>query len=162
LADPSKAGEIDRFTGAPPALLHTQDTIGADGVLYKAGTPVIVFRNATGTFGTEVYNPLSMGTYRNNRITGQGQFTLDMAMSKSVEFMEGKRIEVRIDTANILNHPLMTGTAPGSVRVNYGGRLISAAGPANLSLNAAGATALGDMPTKVGHRTFQARIRLSF
>jgi hypothetical protein len=46
---------------------------------------------------------------------------------------------------------------------------MQAASPSNLTLtgdnnvnNPAPATALGNMPTKVGHRVFQARLRLSF
>jgi hypothetical protein len=82
LADPDRAGEIDSFTGAPYALKYTEDYIGDDGVRYAAGTPVIVFRNATGTFDGATYDPSVAGNYQANRLTSQGQFTLDASVSK--------------------------------------------------------------------------------
>jgi len=166
LADPNRpATDIDPFTGAPYAMLYDRDTMGDDGVMYKAGTPVIVFRNATGSFAGETYNPLSNGNFRNNRITRQGDFTLDAGLSKSVEFMEGKRLEIRVDAANILNRPTHTGEVGTSVRYYNGGRVTQPASPAQLSLTGdlnAPATAFGNMPAKTGHRTFQGRLRISF
>ncbi|MCL2878568.1 MAG: hypothetical protein FWF13_07300, partial [Acidobacteria bacterium] len=161
LADP-KRPDTDPQTGAPYATLYAEDTIGADGVLYKKGTPVIVFRNATGTFGSETYNPLSRGTYRNNRITAPGQFTFDAAISKSIEFMEGKRIELRVDVGNILNHPTATGNYPADVRYMSGGRSTTPDPPANLNINTTGAAAVGNMPSKTQHRIFQAKVRIAF
>jgi len=161
LADPNRSG-INPFTGAPYAALYTENTMGADGVMYEAGTPIIVFRNATGTFGNTVYDPRLAGTYKPLRITGPGTFTLDAAMSKSIEFMEGKRLELRVDAANILNRAVLTGDSASSVRYFNGGRTTQPALPGNRGVNASGATAFGNMPSKTQHRTFQARLRLSF
>jgi hypothetical protein len=61
------------------------------------GQPVagqIIFQNAEA--GTK-------GNYRHNDITGPGRFSLDMNFGKTTEFMEGKRLEIRIDAQNILN-----------------------------------------------------------
>jgi hypothetical protein len=160
LADPNRPG-LDPVTNAPYALLYDRDTMGADGVIYAAGTPVVIFRNATGGYGGG-FDPLVAGNYKANRLTNPGQFTLDANMTKNLEFMEGKRLEIRIDAANILNRANMTGTAAGSQRYLYGGRVVNASDPAGLSLNVAGNAVIGNMPGKVGHRTFQARLALRF
>ena len=111
-------------------------------------TPVIVFRNHYQGDGTQ-------GNFAQNQLTGQGRFTFDLAMSKAIEFMEGKRFEIRVDAQNILNHP----TATNGTNASYGGRVQSISGP-NLSIS--NATTFGRMSTKGSHRTFQARLRLSF
>jgi hypothetical protein len=111
-------------------------------------TPVIVFRNHYQGEGTQ-------GNFRATQLTGQGRFTFDLAMSKAVEFMEGKRFEVRVDAQNILNHPTPTQTTSPS----NGGRSQSINGP-NLSIS--NTTTFGLLTTKGSHRTFQARLRLSF
>jgi hypothetical protein len=95
------------------------------------------------------------GNYKPNRITGQGRFSFDLAMTKSIEFMEGKRFEIRVDAQNILNRATPTqGTA-----ASYGGRFMSIANP-GFGINGSGS--FGTLSTKAGHRTFQARLRLSF
>ena len=96
---------------------------------------IMIFRSVDQSQGGK-----AMGNYKSNRITGLGRLTLDMSMSKSVEFMEGKRFEVRVDAQNIMNHA--TPTAP-----SYG---------------ITGTGAFGRSTNKTGHRTFQARLRLSF
>jgi len=63
--NPDRQG-IDPVTSAPYARLHPVDFRGEAGVLYEAGTPMIVFRNATGTMGGQ-YAPLSItGRSRRN------------------------------------------------------------------------------------------------
>jgi hypothetical protein len=169
LADPSRAYRdengimitLDPLTGAPWALLYDKDTMGADGIMYEKGTPVIVFRNANGGYGTE-NDILKPGNFKANSLTNPGQFTLDVNLQKAIEFMDGKRFELRIDAANILNHAELTGTTAASTRYLNGGRIINVSAPTGLTLNAAGAAIIGSMPGKVGHRTFQARLALRF
>ena len=106
----------------------------------------IIFQNST---------PGKKGNFTGNPLTGPGRFSLDMNMAKSVEFMEGKRIELRVDASNVLNHPTMSAGAG-----NMGARIQNLSGP-NLNIN--GATVnWGLLQTKTQHRVFQARIRLSF
>jgi len=126
--------EIDRY-----------DTNPAGQVVPVAGQ--IIFQNA---------EPGKHGNFRGNPLTGVGRFSLDMNMSKSVEFMEGKRIELRVDASNILNHATMTNTAG-----NMGARIQNITAP-NVLVNTGVTTNWGIFPTKTGHRVFQARIRLSF
>ena len=165
LADPEKARitglEVDPVTQSPWAKMYDKDTMGADGVMYKAGTPIILLRNATGTMEGQVFDPLKTGDYKGSRIKGPGSWTLDMNLQKSFEIIEDKRLEVRIDAANILNKADLTGTAPGSQRYMYGGRVVQTSGMNGFSLNSGGNT-MASYAGKVGHRTFQARLRLSF
>ena len=132
---------------------YKTDTMGADGVLYKAGEDIIVFRSADQRDGAS-----AMGNYKSGGMTAQGIFSFDLAMSKSIEFMEGKRFEIRVDAQNILNHATAVGTSPGNGE--FGGRFMSINAPANMAINSAGT--IGELVTKAGHRTFQARLRFSF
>jgi hypothetical protein len=96
-----------------------------------------------------------------NLIYGPGTWDLDMSMSKSVEFMEGKRLEFRMDAQNIFNHARPT-FGPDEP-VYYGARNTGVSPPYVL-LNDGWNRAFrfGMVNGKTGHRTFQARIRLSF
>ena len=115
--------------------------------------PVIVFRNAN---QTDHNGGQYIGNYAAGRVTGTGRITFDMALSKSIEFMEGKRFELRIDAQNILNHPTASGAAPGS---SAGGRNMSISDPGFVVNSTA---VFGNLPNKGGHRTFQARLALRF
>ena len=113
----------------------------------------IIFRNALpGTIGNR------NGT---NMIYGPGSWSLDMTMAKSIEFMEGKRFQFRLDAQNIFNHaePLFNGTSP----TYYGARVTGGANP-NAALNDIWTHTypFGYVNGKTGHRTFQAQLRLSF
>jgi hypothetical protein len=129
---------------------YTSDHMGDDGVLYKAGDPIIVFRNADQRDGVN-----AKGNYKNNRITGMGRMTFDMAMSKTIEFMEGKRFEIRVDAKNILNHASPTNGTSSA----YGGRVMTLNNP-SLAINST--AAFGRFTTKAEHRTFQARLAFRF
>ena len=129
---------------------YTAPYTAADGVTYQIGDPIIVFRNADQRLGAN-----AEGNYKSNRITGMGRRTFDMAASKSVEFMEGKRLEIRVDANNILNHPSPTN---GTSYAN-GGRSMGINNP-SFAINST--AAFGRFSTKASHRTFQARLRLSF
>ena len=131
---------------------YTSDYTATDGRTYAAGTPIIVMRNADQREGEN-----AAGTYKANRLTGQGRFSFDMAMSKSIEFMEGKRLEIRVDAQNILNHA----TATNGTAASYGGRFYTINSP-SFAMNTSPTTAFGNMTTKAGHRTFQARLALRF
>jgi hypothetical protein len=89
-------------------------------------------------------------------VTGQGRFSFDLALSKQIEFMEGKRFEIRVDAQNILNHATPTGGTPAA---SYGGRFYTIDNP-GFAIN--DAASFGTMRTKAGHRTFQARLALRF
>ena len=111
---------------------------------------IIVFRNADQREGAG-----AAGNYSANRLTGVGRFSLDMAASKSVEFMEGKRLEIRVDVQNVLNHATPTN---GTSSAN-GGRFMAVNNP-SFAINST--AEFGRFNTKAGHRTFQARLALRF
>ncbi|NLV30435.1 MAG: hypothetical protein GXY47_04695, partial [Acidobacteria bacterium] len=89
-----------------------------------------------------------------NSLAGPGRWSLDMAMGKSIEFMEGKRIDLRVDAQNIFNHP-----TPSNSSMQWNARFTSIGNP-DFGLNSI--NPLGYLSTKGGHRTFQAKIRISF
>jgi hypothetical protein len=108
---------------------------------------VIVFQRAL---------PGVRGNFQPNQLTGPGRWSLDTAIGKSVEFMEGKTITFRVDAQNILNHPTPSGTQVGSYNSrNYSPSLPNfAVGPFQ--------NPFGYLASKAGHRVFVAKIRLSF
>jgi hypothetical protein len=114
---------------------------------YQAGTDPIVFQNAI---------PGERGNYGKNTLEGPGRWSLDMAMGKSVEFMEGKRFEFRIDAQNIFNHP----TPSGSAAYSWNARATQVYNP-YMSLNFP-YIQNGSITSKGNHRTFQAKIRITF
>ena len=113
---------------------------------YTAGDP-IVFQNSV---------PGVRGNFDKNNMEGPGRWSLDMAMGKSVEFMEGRRFEFRIDAQNIFNHP----TPSGSAAYAWNARATQIYNP-YMSLNFP-YQQIGTIVSKGNHRTFQAKIRITF
>ncbi|MCL2878016.1 MAG: carboxypeptidase-like regulatory domain-containing protein, partial [Acidobacteria bacterium] len=130
-------------SGALVAAKYDSDFTADDGITYKAGDDIIVFRNADQSDGRE-----ASGNYKPNRMTAQGRFSFDLAMSKSIEFMEGKRFEVRVDALNILNHATPIGPEAPSA-MESGGRYVSIDSP-GLAITATGAVPFGSLNNKVG------------
>jgi len=128
-------------------------------VCYQNGLRAVYLRNGNGTRGDLVMRnalPGEVGNFTPNSLIGPGRWSLDMAMSKAVEFMEGKKIEFRFDAQNIFNHPT---PSYGGARSNA--RFTSIGNP-NLTLTGSTENSFGLLDRKGGHRTFQAKIRLSF
>jgi len=101
--------------------------------------------------------PGKIGNMAPNSLTGPGRWTLDLAMSKSVEFMEGKSIDFRIDAQNIFNHATPSGTAD---TFNHAPRYDVINAPQGFNMNSA--DVLGYIATKSGHRTFQGKLIIRF
>ena len=89
-------------------------------------------------------------------LTGPGRWTLDMNMGKTVYFMEGKSVEIRLDAQNIMNSPMPSPSASLLGARNY------TPGNPSVAVNTASTTWFGLVATKVGHRTFQGKIRFAF
>ncbi|NLV29614.1 MAG: TonB-dependent receptor [Acidobacteria bacterium] len=98
--------------------------------------------------------PGTRGNFDPNSLTGPGRWSLDMAMGKSFEFMEGKRIDFRIDAQNIFNH-----ATPSNSYYVRNARFTITYNP-NFAVNSS--SPFGYISDKAGHRTFQAKIRISF
>jgi hypothetical protein len=97
--------------------------------------------------------PGTRGTLGQNVIELAGLWTFDTSLAKRIKISETKRLQFRLDAANVFNHP-QTATPPAT-----GGTAIP--GNADLSINSTGAT-FGNISTKMGTRTFQAQLRLEF
>ena len=97
------------------------------------------------------------GSFQPNSLTSPNRWSLDMALSKDIEFMEGKRLNFRVDINNIFNHPLPSGTAP----FTYDQRTYAPGNPIS-DLNAGTGTPFGYIGYKVGHRVFSAKLRVTF
>src|SRR5512135_799491 len=92
-------------------------------------------------------------------------WSTDMAMSKSIRVTEGKTIQIRMDATNIFNHaqPSAGAYQSGVVRTRVPG---APAATMNMYYDLTDSTytyrPLGYMSSKVGSRTFQAKIRFDF
>ncbi|MCL2878225.1 MAG: TonB-dependent receptor [Acidobacteria bacterium] len=139
--------------GSFRAQTYTSPYTGASGVTYNIGDPVIVVRNARYDLGEDFNNSNKMNW---NGLTGPARWSFDLAMSKGIEFMEGKRIEVRVDAQNVFNHPM-----PSNYSFSWNARFTQIYNP-EFDLNGTNPTSFGRLTSKGGHRTFQAKIRLSF
>jgi hypothetical protein len=135
LVDPSK----------PVAGYQTVNTV--TGALSNPVNGTIIFENPL---------PGQRGNFQGPRLTGPGRWNLDMNISKSIEFMEGKRIELRVDAQNIFNH-----ATPSYGSSTLGARNNTISNP-YVTVNTNSSNSFGLLDTKTGHRTFQGKIRISF
>jgi hypothetical protein len=95
------------------------------------------------------------GNFQTNSLIGFGSWQFDAALSKNINFMEGKSFNLRVDVMNALNHPNVSG-APG---LSYDFRNYSVSQP-NFDLNSA--NPFGYIGSKSGHRVISAKLRFSF
>jgi len=95
------------------------------------------------------------GNFGLNELAGPGRWSLDMAIGKQIEFMEGKTIDFRVDAQNIFNHPTPSGGSPYA----WNARFTQIYNP-EFGLNST--TNFGQLNSKGGHRTWQAKIRIGF
>jgi hypothetical protein len=100
-------------------------------------------------------NPLpgTRGNFGYNKIFGPMRWNVDMALSKLVQIDETKSFRLRVDMANIFNHAQASGsTGSSGTRITF---------PTAPSVGINGGT-FGNMPVKVGGRTFQLMARFDF
>ena len=95
------------------------------------------------------------GNFDVNQLTGPGRWGLDLAMSKNIEFMEGKSLNFRLDVHNIFNHPSPSNGAPFS----YDQRTYQLTNP-QTDLNSS--ESFGYIGYKTDHRVFSAKLRITF
>ena len=95
------------------------------------------------------------GNYQLDQLQGPGRWSLDMALGKNYEVTEGKSINVRVDAQDIFNHPTPSGGTP----IAWTPRFTQIYNP-DVDLNQA--VPFGNIGSKGGHRTFQAKIRFIF
>jgi hypothetical protein len=102
--------------------------------------------------------PGKRGNFGFNRIYGPGTWNADVALSKSVKIGESKSFQVRVDATNIFNHPQPGGSyTAASTRISFAtAPLLSILSSTNSN------NPFGYLGSKVGQRSFQARLRFSF
>jgi hypothetical protein len=98
--------------------------------------------------------PGTRGTLGRNTLVYPPEWSLDMALSKAVTFKENMSLQVRMDVTNIFNHP----QPAGSVRAS--GTRYQVGNAPDVALN--NTNNFGDLGSKFGNRTFQARVRFAF
>jgi hypothetical protein len=103
--------------------------------------------------------PGKRGSLGLNTLTNIMRWNVDMSIAKAVHVSEGKIVKIRLDAANIFNHPFASGTTAASPTGGVSGtRIVFPLSP-NTSINSG---TFGAFPIKVGGRTFQFMVRYDF
>jgi hypothetical protein len=117
-------------------------TIRALAMIVPEGTPGAFTMSDGSTARIVLQNALpgKRGTFGANTVKGFGTIRFDASLSKSFKVTETKSLQVRFDATNVLNHP-----SPGAPTLDINGN-----------------NTFGNISTKTGTRTLQARLRLQF
>jgi len=127
--------------------------------------------NADGSVGSNTQyifvNPYpgERGNFAQNSLRQPGIWSADMAMSKAIKLTEGKSIQIRVDATNIFNHAQPTAGAyqSGVVRTRVPGAPAATMGYYyDYTDGSYTYRPLGYLSSKVGSRTFQAKLRFDF
>jgi hypothetical protein len=124
-----------------PSVVAVTDTMGTN-LSSSCTLNALALRNSDGSAGEIMLAypmPGKKGTLGPRTLSYFGQWSLDASASKTVRISESKSFQIRIDTLNVLNHPV-----PGTPNYTVGG------------------TNFGAVTTKSGSRTFQGQLRVSF
>jgi hypothetical protein len=109
--------------------------------------------------------PTQRGNFAQNSLRQPPIWSADMAMSKSIRITEGKTLQIRMDATNIFNHaqPSAGAYQSGVVRTRVPGAPAATMGSYfDFTDFSYAQRPLGYVSSKVGSRTFQAKIRLDF
>jgi hypothetical protein len=142
--DPQCATVTTKVSGAGQTLQgRCNNALTAVAVVNPDGSQTLVFQNA---------QPGTRGNLGTNTIEGPGMWTLDGSMSKAFQIDEKRRVQIRFDATNILNHaaPCSPGFCPGTARGT------------NLSLNGTTDFGLIGVKSALPARQFQGSLRLDF
>jgi hypothetical protein len=109
--------------------------------------------------------PTERGNFSPNSLRQPPIWGADMAMSKAIKLTEGKSLQIRVDATNIFNHaqPTAGASQSGVVRTRVPGPPAATMGSYfDMTDFSYAERPLGYLSSKVGSRTFQAKIRLDF
>jgi hypothetical protein len=123
------------------SVVAATDTMGTS-LAASCTLSALALRNSDGTAGPIMLAYPTPGTKGNlgpRTLSYFGQWSLDASVSKTIRINESKSFQIRIDTQNVLNHPV-----PGTPNYTVGG------------------TNFGAVTTKTGQRAFQGQLRVSF
>jgi hypothetical protein len=135
----------------------------------SCGLEAVALKNPDGSAGKIIFqNPLpgQRGNFARYDISTPLTWNTDMAFTKAVKIAEGKSIQIRVDATNVWNHAQPTRGYFGSA----GSRSVA---PGDFSGNItiggiqrapfyAPNQPMGYLDSKVGARTFQAKVRIDF
>jgi Ca-activated chloride channel homolog len=109
--------------------------------------------------------PTQRGNFQQNSLSQPAIWSADMMLDKSVRIGEGKTLQFRIDATNVFNHgqPSAGAWQSGVVRVRVPGAPVASMGYYSDATDGTYAQrAPGYLSSKVGARTWQAKIRFDF
>jgi len=109
--------------------------------------------------------PTERGSFAQNSLRQPPIWGADLAMSKAIKLTEGKSLQIRVDATNIFNHaqPTAGASQSGVVRTRVPGPPAATMGSYfDMTDFSSVQRPLGYLSSKVGSRTFQAKIRLDF
>jgi len=141
-----------------PGAVQTlvKDPSDPTGVKYLWGVPL--FENPA---------PGTRGNFAAYNFTSPLTWNTDMALTKVIRISEGKSFQLRIDATNVFNHPFPSNgnfgssgsrtVAPGDFAGNISSMDLSWLNPILYGNRSA-----GYLDSKVGSRTFQAKVRFDF
>jgi hypothetical protein len=142
--DPQCATVTTKASGAGQTLQgRCNSLLTAVAIANSDGTQTLVFQNP---------QPGTRGNLGTNTIEGPGMWTLDASMSKAFVIDERRKVQIRFDATNVLNHaqPCAPGFCPGTARGT------------NLALNGTSDFGLIGVKSALQARQFQASLRLDF
>jgi hypothetical protein len=147
--DPQCASVPALPSGAGQTLRSRCDTqLSAVARIADDGSQVLVFQNP---------QPGTRGNLGTSTIEGPGLWTVDASMSKSFQIDEVRRLQIRFDATNVLNHP--NPCSPGYCPVPAGQNSRGTNLTLNNNTNDFG---LIGVKTATRARQFQASVRLDF
>lgn len=121
------SGQIIAQTGNPltaRVLGNTQQLAQTGGTgSGRAEATGLPIDRGSGLFNLNAFTTPPVGSYGNagrNTIPGPGTFTVNLALARSFNLAERRRIEFRIETTNLLNHVNYTNYYTVVNAVNYG------------------------------------------
>jgi Ca-activated chloride channel homolog len=109
--------------------------------------------------------PAQRGNFQQNSLSQPAIWSADMMLGKSIRIAEGKSLQFRIDATNVFNHgqPSAGAWQSGVVRVRVPGAPVASMGYYSDATDSTYAQrAPGYLSSKVGARTWQAKIRFDF
>jgi hypothetical protein len=144
VADPQCAGVADIDAGGLSLRQRCNNGLSALAVVNPDGTQTLVLQNV---------QPGTRGNLGANTMEGPGRWTLDGSLAKGFQIDETKKVQVRFDATNILNHPLPCSPA-FCAGFNTRGT--------NLQLNGFTQFGLVGLKNAIPARQFQATVRVEF
>ena len=127
LKDWTLSGNITAETGTPltARVLGNQSNVGGTGSIgsgraQATGLPV---EDGGGYFNPLAFTTVPLGQFGNagrNTIPGPDLFSLNVSLSRNINLTERKRMELRLDTTNVLNHPNITNFGTVVNSLTYG------------------------------------------